>query len=143
MAKEVYLGKFLDIMDVIKVDDEVLSALSEMTFDVLPHNSDYIHDQDVVDNLPHFKKDSNGKSVKDDSKLPQYYYINLMCNSRDKRFKNVVIQVRNKDNIFEHLEVDDEIKIMFDDSVNHIDEYQGKVKLGFWVTTVDVIDDND
>ncbi|WP_415679919.1 hypothetical protein, partial [Abyssicoccus albus] len=103
----------------------------------------YINEQEVVDNLPHFKKKNDGKMGIDDSKPPQYYFISLLCNSRDKRYKNVTIEVRNTDNIFEHLEVDDEVKIVLDDSVNHIDEYNGRVKLGLTVTSVDVIDDND
>ena len=108
------MAKRLDISKLINVD-EITKKLERNKFHLLAIGDRYHDDGEIVNDMPVFTQDANGKTKRDDTQPPQYFYVNATMESVEKEFNMVDVQLRAIDpNVFNGLNEDDVCHIVID-----------------------------
>lgn len=108
------MAKRLDISKLINLD-EITKKLERNNFHLLAIGDRYHDDDEIVNDMPVFTQDANGKTKRDDTQPPQYFYVNATMESVEKEFNMVDVQLRAIDpNVFNGLNEDDVCSIVID-----------------------------
>lgn len=139
MAKRLDIGKLINV-------DEITEKMEQNRFHLLAIGDKYHDDDEIVNDMPVFTQDANGKTKRDDTQPPQYFYVNATMESTDKDFNMVDVQLRAKEHtVFNGLHEDDVCRITIDKEMTQLTVDTSRnlkpvVTLEIYVTQLDKVE---